>query len=336
MYHDYIVEPQASEAEQIALMEQWVEGNVGLKMFQLEEAFGTEQFTSALADVANSSAIQGMAEVPATWRLACNIVPRNDFKNNHVKVANGMGLLTKRGEHEVTSLKKPTDRKEYYQIAVYDDAFELTMQAWANDETDILKENYRSWGQAATHTLNDFMWNLILGPTTGVTMPSDSTALFTSGHANYTSSGGTLAIATLQAAITGMINQTDEAGTQKMSRYPRYLFCNPAEYYLAKQLTMGPSLLGSTTVPSLNPMYDFRITPVVVPELTATHWMLGADPVTNPCVEMGFFEGKVEPTIYFLRPDSDTTFWKRTRASKCELIFGGIPKAWTTFFKAIP
>ena len=62
--------------ERQELLEKFMEGRVDLKMYELEEAFGTTDFTNALYDAAHVSAMQGygMVEPTCTWQTRSQAV----------------------------------------------------------------------------------------------------------------------------------------------------------------------------------------------------------------------------------------------------------------------
>jgi len=333
----------ASPEEKQRLLEQWTEGHCDYSVEYLVEAFGTTDFSNAILNVAHAAAMDGVADVPATWKAVSKVVPVNDLKARYIVDANGLGLLEKRLELEPTTLAKPTDAKETYTPYVFDKAFGLTLTAWANDETGKLQEQFRTFGQAAVHTLNSYMWNAtdgLLGGT-GATM-GDSTALFdASGHANYATSTD-LTFENLTAGIAAMLIQTDRGGTQIVPMTPRYLIVPPGKEGVANRLTMSDVIIAAglastsayTRDGAYNSLKKYGLQVVVVPELTSTNWILACDPMTHPCVEMGFFIGP-EPKIETLPATSDATFFTRKMYSKCTLAFGGHPKDWRTFYKGV-
>ncbi|KPK36241.1 MAG: hypothetical protein AMJ65_16440 [Phycisphaerae bacterium SG8_4] len=333
----YIKEGYASPAEQEKILEQWLDGKIDMKMYQLEEAFGTASFTNALVDAANVSAMQAFGEVPAVWKAVSKIVPRNDFKTNYVVVADGLGLLEKRLEHEPATGTKPTDGKESYAVFPYDKVFSITMEAWANDATDVLKDQARKWGHAGVNTLNDFVWGTsgLLGGT-GQTM-RDSNALFdATNHGNYATSEA-LDYTGLNVAWAAMRNQTDQGGTQKLGVSPKILAVSPDIYTMAVHLTQSPNMISTTTanVPlgEKNPWGSMGLEVVVVDSLPAGEFVLAADPNIYPVIEMGFYEGRAEPEVLMQGPDSDDEFFRRRRNFKCQLIFGGTVLEWRTLYK---
>lgn len=334
----------ANPAEKKLILKQWQEGSYGGTGNDLEEAMGTLEFTSALYDAAHIAAMEGYNAIDQTWRYVAKVVPRTDFKTNYAVACNGMGLLEKRTEHQPATETKPTDRKESYAIFPYERIFGLSMEARANDATGVLMENFNSWGQAATHTLNDFVWNATTGLLggTGATM-SDSNAVFdASNHSNYATSTD-LTFENLQAGIAAMRVQTDEAGTQKVAPWPKYVFVPPGKEGVAKRLTMSNNVfaqgLASTSASTLggdlNDLKSYGLQVIVIPELTSTHWIIGSDPAIFPVVEMGFLNGKTEPTIMIQKEDSDAEFFTRARYSKCQVVFGGCVKDWRTLYKGV-
>lgn len=303
------------------------------RMWQLEEAFGTADFAAAVYNAAHTSMMKGYGEVEPVWKLVSSVVSRNDFKTNYIKHCDGIGLLEKREEHEQATMAKPTDIYQTYQLYPYDKVMGLSMEAWANDELGILQANMRNWGHAAVNTLNDFVWGTsgLLGGT-GSTVNlsiSGSTTSATFNATNYTNYYNVdLSYANLQTAIARMRNQTDQSGTQKLGVTPYLCAVSPDTYAQAIQLTQSDRLIAIGVGSSA--AYDGDKNPwkgsmkvVMIDSLPTTEVVLAADPNRFPCIEMGFYQGKTEPTVMFQGPDSDAEFFQRTRYAKCQLVFGG-------------
>jgi hypothetical protein len=339
-----IKEGNLPELDKMRLLERIQENKpIDYTMRELEEAFGTVDFSNLLTDAANVSLMQGYGQVQPVWKVVSKVVTRNDFKTNNVVTADGMGLLDKRLEQEPVELTKPTDRKETYAVYPYEKAFGLTMEANANDETGRLMELMRGWGNAAVNTLNDFVWGTSSGLLTGssgvgATM-SDSVAVFdASGHGNLATAD--LTYATLTTAFAAMMTQTDESGSQMAGAVPRYLCVAPAAYAKAYSLTQGSTLIATATdatsthlTSDSNPWKPMGLQIVVIDTLPTDVWVLSADPNVSPVVEMGFYQGKTEPTVYIQPPESDAEFWSRTRYAKCQLIFGGCVADYRGLYK---
>ena len=336
----------ANPVQKALIKKQWSEGSYGGTGNDLEEAMGTLDFTNALYDAAHLAAMEGYNAVDQTWRYVAKVVPRTDFKTNYAAACNGLGLLEKRTEGQPATETKPTDRKESYAIFPYEKVFGLSMEARANDATGVLMESFNYWGQSATHTMNNFVWHATTGVLggAGATM-SDSLKVFDAtspGHDNYATSTA-LAFDSLTAGIAAMRVQEDESGTQLVGCWPKYLIVGATLEGLAKRLTMSDAVIAQglastaalTLGGNLNPIKSYALQVIVVPELASGDWILAGDPNIFPVLEMGFLNGKTEPTIMIQKEDSDAEFFTRARYSKCQMVFGGCAKDYRALYKGV-
>lgn len=330
---------KASPDEKRLLLEQLEAGECGCTLRYLEEAFGTDDFTSALADVAHNAAMKGYSQTPANWRKIVTIKNVADFKKQYVTKVDGIGLLDSKQEHEPYYEAKPTDISEYYTPTRWGRVFGLTMESRANDATGALNRVFTTWGNAAVNTLNKYFiyTKLVANPT----MIGDSNSLFdATNHANYATSSG-LSYANLTTGIAAMWNQTDPNG-DPVNITPRYLLVNPSQYNTAYQLTRSSALmmegLASTSSATLtgtaNP-WNGQLEIIVDPYVTAGTWVLMADPNLYPTLEAGFVGGRTEPETFIQDDTADSMFFRDTRYAKIRMAFAGAPLDWRTVYMGV-
>ncbi len=329
---------KATPDEKRLLLEQMKTGDCHCTLRYLEEAFGTDDFTNALANVAHNAAMKGYKAIDARWRKIVSVKSVADFKAQNVTQVDGIGKLDSKQEHEAYYEAKPTDRKESYTPVRWGKVFGLTMEARANDATGELNRVFTTWGAAAVNTLNYYCFytKLVANPS----MASGNSLFDATNHSNYATSAG-ISYANLTTGIAAIMNQTDSNG-EPVNIYPRYLIVNPSQYNTAYQLVRSstlmmsglPSTSSATYAGTANP-WSGQLEIIVAPEVTAGSWVLMADPMLYPTLEVGFVGGRTEPETFIQDEGADTTFFRDTRYAKIRMAFAGAPMDYRTVYMGV-
>lgn len=262
-----------------------------------------------------------------TWRaIVSSIIPINDFRTQRLDRVGGYGLLPAVAEGgPYQPLTSPTNEEVTYAITKRGGTEDLTLEMIANDDVRAISNIPRLLGVAARNTLYRFVWDFI---TTNANI-YDSTALFTTGHANYVNSGSGSALAqsSLTAARILMTSQTAYGdSTNFIAPTPKFLvFVNDLEE-IAYQLTRSAVAIPSTPAgPSDTPNLHQGLTPIRLdyPSSTTAWWAI-ADPNEIPTIEVGFYQGRQEPELFTQSdPNVGSMFNADSLTYKLRHIYGG-------------
>lgn len=154
------------------------------------------------------------------------------------------------------------EAKETYQLATYGRLFGITRQALINDDLGAFADAATRFGRAAAEFEAKFMADLFLSNPT----MQDGTALFHADHGNLAGTGGTMTVATLDAARQGMRLQKGLDGKTPINTAPKYLLVPASLETLAEQLVAQISPIVADDV---NPFMG-KLQVIVEPRLDAT------------------------------------------------------------------
>ena len=262
-----------------------------------------------------------------TWRaIVSNFIPINDFRTQRLDRVGGYGLLPTVAEGgPYQPLTSPTNEEVTYAITKRGGTEDLTLEMIANDDVRSIANIPRLLGVSARNTLYRFVWDFVV---TNATI-YDSTALFTTGHANYVNSGSGSALAqsSLTAARILMTSQTAYGdSTNFIAPTPKFLvFVNDLEE-IAYQLTKSAVAIPATPAgPSDTPNLHQGLTPIRLdyPSSTTAWWTI-ADPNEIPTIEIGFYQGREEPELFTQSdPNVGSMFNADSLTYKLRHIYGG-------------
>lgn len=257
-----------------------------------------------------------------TWRqIVSSIVPINDFRTQRIDRIGGYGVLpTVNQGAPYQPLTSPTNEEVTYAIAKRGGTEDLTLEMIANDDVRAITRIPVKLGLAAAQTVYRYVWDMVV---TNANI-YDSTALFTTGHANYVNagSGSALSQSALSAARLLMTSQTAYGDTTDfIAPTPQFLvFVNDIEE-LAWQLCHSavalpapantpPNSTGAANTPNMHQ----GLTPIRLdyPASTTAWWTI-ADPNMIPTIEMGFYLGRQDPELF---TQSDQTVGSMFNADK--------------------
>lgn len=236
-----------------------------------------------------------------TWRpIVSSIVPINDFRTQRIDRVGGYGTLPAVAEGGAYQpLTSPSNEEVTYAITKRGGTEDLTLEMVANDDVRAISNIPRLLGVAAANTLYRFVWDMVV---TNANI-YDSTALFTTGHANYVNSGSGSALS--QSALTSarilMTSQTAYGdSTNFIAPTPRYLvYVNDLEE-IAYQLVHSAVAIPATPAgPSNTPNLHQGLIPIRLdyPSSTTAWWVIG-DPNVIPTIEVGFYQGRQDPELF--------------------------------------
>lgn len=272
-----------------------------------------------------------------TWRpIVSSIVPVNDFRTQRIDRVGGYGTLPtvlEGGAYQ--PLTSPGNEEVTYAISKKGGTEDLTLEMIANDDVRAISNIPRQLGVAAANTLYRFVWDMI---TTNANI-YDSTALFTTGHANYVNSGSGSALSqsSLSSARILMTSQTAYGdSTNFIAPTPRFLvYVNDLEE-IAFQLVNSAVAIPSTPAgPSNTPNLHQGYIPIRLdyPSSTTAWWVI-ADPNVIPTIEVGFYQGRQEPELFTQSdPSVGSMFNADSLTYKIRHIYSGAVLDWRGMVK---
>ena len=169
---------------------------------RLQEAAATSNsFSYALGYTINRKMLPEYQKIPELWREIATTTPVKDFKMQERIRWGGFGILpevqaarTSQGTPvdsasiSYTELGFPADEEATYAIGTKGGKVTLTRRMIINDDLKVLRAIPKKLGSAAAHTLNQFVFDLMLGMSSGTINGAsmyDSVALYATDHRNY-------------------------------------------------------------------------------------------------------------------------------------------------------
>lgn len=291
-------------------------------------AGSTSDFPYLLAAGANKSLLDAYRAAQTTYEQWCKIGSLNDFKSTHrIKMSESgdLELIPENGTYPAGAM---SESKESIQLATYGKKYSMSRQAIINDDLDGFGQQAAKHGRAAARKPNLLAVQTLLANA----VMSDSAALFSTTHANY-SSDANFAFDTLAHAEAGLENAIKlfRSQTAKMSALEddttAYIDISPRiclvgqtnEFVARKVLGATSSVLDNKNTGVPNAVGSIGIIPVVEPNLENSNltgygtlpWYLFADPMDGAVIEVAFLQGDREPYMEEInQTDADGRIWK--------------------------
>mgnify|MGYP004131130935 CR=1 FL=1 len=248
------------------------------------------------------------------WRQLASVVSAGDFRTNERTRVGGYGDLPDVAESgPYTALASPTDEKATYAITKRGGTETVTIEMIANDDVGAIQRIPTRLAQSGRRTLSKFVLDFLNDNPTIY----DDVALFHGDHGNL----GTAALdaTTLSARRLAMLKQTELSSADRLGIGPRTLWVPSDLEETAVNLFRRNTNNDRTFIQSL--------TPDVVPVwywTDANNWYLTADKMDIPLVEIGFFQGEEEPSLFVQdQPNVGSLFSNDQITYKIRHIYGG-------------
>jgi hypothetical protein len=264
-----------------------------------------------------------------TWRsIVSSIVPVIDFRTQRLERLGGYGVLPGVNQGApYQPLTTPGNEEATYAISKLGGTEDLTLETIANDDLKTVQRIPKMLGLSAAQTLYRFVWGMLIN---NVTYTPDTTALFAAGHNNTAATA--LSNGNLSAARAAMRQQTAYGDTKDiLSILPKFLVVNPSLEQLAYELTesavalptAAPDGAAAGNVPNLHHGMQAIVVDFFA-STSATNWFVVADPNMIPTVELGFYNGQVDPELFVQNdPTVGSVFTADKITYKIRHIYGG-------------
>lgn len=261
------------------------------------------------------------------WReLTGTPVPLQDFRTNERTRFGGYGDLPKVAESaDYTALTSPTDEKATYAPEKRGGTETITLEMIKNDDVGVIRQIPIKMSRAAKRTLGKFVLDFL------VTNPTiyDGIALFHASHGNL--GAAALSKASLAAGRLAMLKQQEPGSNDQLGIAPRKI-------WVASDLEeTAVDLFRRNTENDKNFIQSLSLDVVPVWYWTdADDWVLSADPMDLPIIELGFLDGQEEPELFVQdSPTSGSMFSNDKITYKIRHIYGGNVVDFRGLFKGV-
>jgi len=305
----------------------------------IAEAMDTTLANRLLVEGMNTRTVYRYRNSPAfmTWKSFTRITPKFDFKTNE---AVGMGGFSGFGDIDSAgagtgypTITEVGAAAETYAILLKGGIFTLSIKHIRNDDVEYMAGMPDRLGDLAARVNSYFAWNMLRSSNA----LSDGKALVHADHNN--SMTDALAEAALETAVGMMMGQQYPNSTDPMVTIPKYLWTSIS---IAQQKTAASLVTPGYGMANNTPtfMQDFGIQRIINPhEQDLDVWGVHADPTTNPVLEIGFLDGKQNPTIIAADKDGIGRMFTHAEAQyKIVHDYNGAPigNAWKNLVVSVP
>ena len=251
------------ELARASLVDRGVSGIPGNPLGMVGMAFthSTSDFGGILADVANKSLLKGWDTSPETFQQWTKRGTLPDFKVSHRAGLDGFKSLREVRPGAEYKYATTSDRSEPIALATYGELFSIDRQAIINDDMSALTSIPQKMGAAASRTVGDLVYAVLLGNQ----KMGDDKAIFDAAHNNLLKIA--LDIPGLSAGRKAMRMQKNGAGAV-LNIPPRFLLVPVELEDKANQLIRSTSLPDAQNSGVFNP-YNDALTVITEPRLDA-------------------------------------------------------------------
>jgi len=268
----------------------------------------TSDFPNLLSNTAGKVLRKAYGEFAHNWKRCFAKGSVSDFKvHPRIQIGSFAALATipEGGEYTYGTT---AEEYENASAATKGKAIQFTRQMLINDDLGGFLTRATQMGRAAARTVNADAFTYLIsgssghGPTMADTgQMFNATAVTTAGgHANLTSSGTAISVASIGVGRTAMRKQKDKALNQTLNIEPKVLLCSVLKEDLANEIVKSRTKDGQSNSAIIN-VHENRVEVVSDPVIdglnSALSWYLLANPLDVPVLEVVFLDGVEEPFI---------------------------------------
>lgn len=292
------------------------------------EAVSASTFADILGDSITRAMIReyGTLEAYGDWRWLCDVVPVNDFRSQERTRMGGYGNLPAVNENgSYDPLTSPGDDKATYAVTKRGGTETVSLEAIANDDVGLLRRIPMALATAAGRTLYEFVFDFLA---TNAAI-YDTVALFHATHANL----GTAALdaTSFAAARLAMKKQQELSSNKRLGITLRHLAVpsdlEETAYDLFVRSTNNDESFTQSRKPTVH---------VVDYWTDANNWFATADNSQVPLIEIGFYGGAEEPSLFVQdNPTQGSLFSNDQVKYKIRHIYSGAVRDYRGLYGAI-
>lgn len=257
-------------------------------------ALSTSDFANILQDAINTSLLTGMMLESSVggFRRWTRSGLLQDFKQAHRVGLSEFPDLEEVPEGSEYRHKSITDFGETIQLSTFGNIISFTRQAIINDNLDALTRVPNAMGMAASRTVANQVYNVLLN---NPTMRDGNSLFDETNHGNDASSGTAVTVTALSDARAAMRKQTGEQGAAHLNIEPQFLIVGADRESEAEQVMAD---ISPDQVSNAVPAGIRNLELVVDPRLDDSgNWFVAADPGIYDTVEVAYLDGAEEPFV---------------------------------------
>lgn len=291
----------------------------------------TSDFPLLLANTAGKVLRAAYQVAPVTWNRWCKVGSVSDFKQaSRHTVGSFSSLLTKpeRGEYKQGTIG---EEREPITAITKGRYISLSREMIVNDDLGGFADMSRKMGRSAARTVEADVYTLLTSASGAGPTMSDTGAFFNAtaittagGHANLTSSGTAISVASIAVGEAAMMAQKDKSLADFVFIQPRVLLCSPAKKQIAWETVNSLTDVASSNANKKNYVQaQMNLEVVASPYLSGNPWYLFSDPSDVEAFEVAFLDGVQEPFI-----DEEVEFMTDAMNMKVRLDYGVAAIDW--------
>lgn len=261
----------------------------------------TSDFPLLLSNTANKALRVAYDAAPSTWQTWAARGEVSDFKSNsriQLGSFNSLAVIPEGGEYQAAGM---SEEAETIQAQTKGRFISLTRQMIVNDDLGAFMSRAARLGFAARRTVNEDVYAKLAANGN----MSDGGALFnatatttTGGHANLTSSGTAIAVASIGIGENMIAVQKDKDLRTTLNLVPAYILVPRGKKITAWEILNSPTDPASSNSNKRNYAASLALEIVSDAELdkaSATAWYLVSNPNIAPVIEVDFLDGMDVP-----------------------------------------
>lgn len=254
----------------------------------------TSDFPTLLTNALNQRLLENYTIATPIYRRIASQMTFMDFRSHGLlRVGDFPQLQTVNEAGEIKGGTIKDAKKENLSVTAYGIAFNLSRQLLVNDRLGGIEQALSTQGtQVALFEEKTFFNMKGVASGVGPTLNEDSTAVFTSGHGNYTGTGTAISTAALGIGRASLRKIKNLQGDQ-MGLGPSLLMVSPDKETEAQSVLANIS----ATQPSNVNLFSGKLELIVGGQLTGNAWELYADPSLGANWAWGLLEGYEAPRL---------------------------------------
>lgn len=275
---------------------------------RLFASMSTSDFPQLLSNTAGKMLRAAYDNFPDTWRKIAAAGEVSDFKSHpriQLGAFNGLDTIAEGGEYSYGSL---AEQYETAAATTKGKGLKFTRQMLVNDDLGGFNRRASLMGRAAARSVNFGFYTYLSSGTTNYGPTSADTGQYfnataattAGGHANLTSSGTAISVASLGVGRQKMRVQKDASNRETLNIQPSILLCSTLKEDLAKQVITSETDVASSNskVPNIyRNAFEVVSDPVIDGLNSGTRWYLFANPADIAAFEVVFLDGVQAPFL---------------------------------------
>ncbi len=273
---------------------------------------------------------------PVTWNRWCKIGSVTDFKTSGRHTLGSFSSLLLKPEGGEYKQGTMSEEREPITAVTKGRFLQMSREMVVNDDLGAFVDMSQKMGRAAARTVEADVYTLLTSASGAGPTMSDTGAFFNAtaittagGHANLTSSGTAVSVASIAVGEAAMMAQKDKSLNDFVMIAPRVLLCAPAKKQIAWETINSLTDVASSNANKKNYVQaQMNLEVVASPYLSGNPWYLFGDPADAQAFEVAFLDGVQEPFI-----DEEVEFMTDAMNMKVRLDYGVAAIDWRAGYR---